>query len=329
MDGCLSQPDHLLGKVISVSKRSDVFVYTGDCVPNDVIHAIVDPSVDTIRRRAFQNCTRLQSIAMHAGVKIIEHGAFRNCPSLKRVKLSGVRVIEGWAFMDCSSLEDMEFGDQIESIGNAAFIRCKSLRDINLLTGREIGEYAFYDCIQATSVELPGCLERIGKCAFNNCPSLRRIATPFDMLDDNAFGFNQCDNLSQVDIVGKIQRNVSSLPLESWRNEVNEEIDRINRILLNTPAIHRTAAIEQWKRSVVCKMEHKQLMEAISLLELALWKRKLDECKEEVVEAEESLGVTPPAKKSKIDVAAARQEKRITSGASIVIKNVLPYLSLE
>ena len=111
---------------------------------------------------------------------------------------------------------------------------------------------------------------------------------------------------------------------------MNEEIERINRILLNAPAIRRTAVIEQWKRSVVCKMEHKQLMEAISLLELALWKRKLDDSKEEVREVEEStLGVTPPAKKSKIDVAAARQEKRITSGASIVIKNVLPFLSLE
>ena len=110
---------------------------------------------------------------------------------------------------------------------------------------------------------------------------------------------------------------------------MNEEIDRINRILPNTTAIHLTAAIEQGKRSVVCQMEHKQLMEAISLLELALWKRKLDECKEEVVEVEEALGVKPPAKKSKIDVATDRQEKRITSGASIVIKNVLPFLSLE
>ena len=178
-------------------------------------------------------------------------------------------------------------------------------------------------------MELPGSLERIGKCAFNHFPSLRRIATPFDMLDDNVFGFNQCDNLSQVDIVGKIQRNVSSLPLQRWRNEMNEEIDRINQILLNTTTIHLTAAIEQWERSVVCKMEHKQLMEAISLLELALWKRKLDESKEEMVEAEESLGVKPPAKKTKIDFAAARQEKRITSGASIVIKNVLPFLSLK
>lgn len=319
-------PDRLLGKVISVSKMRDVFVYTGDCVPNDVIHVIVDLSVDTIRRRAFQQCARLESITMHAGVKFIEHGAFRNCSSLKRVKLSGVRVIEGWAFMDCSSLEDMEFGDQIESIGNAAFIRCKSLRNIKLRTGKEIGEYAFYDCIQATSVELPGCLERIGKCAFNNCPSLRRIAVPFDMLDDDAFGFSQCDNLSQVDIVGKIQRNVSSLPLQSWRNEMNEEINRINRILSNTPAIRRNEAIEQWKISVVCKMKHIQFVEAISLLELALWKRKIDESEEEV---EESLGVKPLAKKSKIDVAADRQEKRITSGASIVIKNVLSFLSLE
>jgi len=66
------------------------------------------------------------------------------------------------------------------------------------------------------------------------------------------------------------------------------------------------------------------LKEFTTLLELALWKVKLDE---EFVEASNNDNST--AKKSKIDIQAARQEQRITSGASIVIENVLPFLKLE
>jgi hypothetical protein len=35
------------------------------------------------------------------------------------------------------------------------------------------------------------------------------------------------------------------------------------------------------------------------------------------------------AKKAKIDDEGARKEARITSGADIIIKNVLPYLKME
>ena len=35
------------------------------------------------------------------------------------------------------------------------------------------------------------------------------------------------------------------------------------------------------------------------------------------------------AKKAKVEVESKRKERRITSGASIVIKNVLPFLKLE
>ena len=62
----------------------------------------------------------------------------------------------------------------------------------------------------------------------------------------------------------------------------------------------------------------------MTLLELALWKANLHE--EEEMEEEKQ-----PGKKSKIDRKtenARRQEHRITSGASIVIKNVLPFLKL-
>ena len=48
---------------------------------------------------------------------------------------------------------------------------------------------------------------------------------------------------------------------------------------------------------------------------------------EEEVEDEEVLD-NIPAKRAKIDTEAARQEKRVKSGTSIVIKNVSPFLAL-
>jgi hypothetical protein len=59
------------------------------------------------------------------------------------------------------------------------------------------------------------------------------------------------------------------------------------------------------------------LKEDMTQLELAVWKANLDDKKEEA-----------QAKRAKIDVEMARKERRITSGASIVIKNVLPFLQL-
>jgi len=61
--------------------------------------------------------------------------------------------------------------------------------------------------------------------------------------------------------------------------------------------------------------------EAMTLLELALWKAKLDGSRKE-----DSLK-EPKTKRAKIDT--SRQERRVTCGAAIIIKNVLPFLQLE
>ena len=108
---------------------------------------------------------------------------------------------------------------------------------------------------------------------------------------------------------------------------MKEEIDRINRILFNSET-GKTASIKQWIIRVIDRFEHYKtqhntlLKEATTLLELALWKAKLDQDKSE----EDPLKVK--TKKLKIDIDSAMQERRITSGASIVIKNVLPFLQL-
>ena len=111
---------------------------------------------------------------------------------------------------------------------------------------------------------------------------------------------------------------------------MEEEIDRINRTLPNTQLIDKTTAIQQWITNVRirmenCKAEHRSLVkEAMTLLELALWKAKLLN-----ESGEKKCSVDIVTKKAKIDAEAAREEHRVTCGASIVIKNVLPFLALK
>ena len=143
------------------------------------------------------------------------------------------------------------------------------------------------------------------------------------MIEDSVF--DHCCNLTSVDLNGRIDI-VSSLHLESWINEMTGEINGINQ-LLPTIAYGKTSEIQQWMRSVTHRLghykaeHHKLLKEATTLLELALWKANLDENEGGVVEKE---GV-----RTRRQLKRARKEISITSGASIVIKNVLPFLQLK
>jgi hypothetical protein len=67
------------------------------------------------------------------------------------------------------------------------------------------------------------------------------------------------------------------------------------------------------------------LKEAMALLELALWKAKLLHEEGRKCEAQEGK----KSKKAKIDEEGTRKEHRVTCGANIVIKNVLPFLALK
>ena len=94
---------------------------------------------------------------------------------------------------------------------------------------------------------------------------------------------------------------------------MKEVTDRINQILPDTRSEEMTVTIQQWIRTVLDRMEHYKtehkvlLKEAMTLLELALWKTKLDE----------------------ENASATRKDNRVTCGASIVISNVLPFLVLK
>jgi hypothetical protein len=305
-----------------------IFVYTGGRAPRDVRRAKIDESIDTIPANAFRDCEQLIEVEGHDKLKKIIAGAFQCCYSLKWLRnMTGVIEIEKHAFFGCHALSDLDF-DKVEIIGYGAFMYCRSLRSTNLPSVRRVGASAFYECRALTDAVFGEDLERIEGGAFYNCPSLRHIAIPLKdglIVEDGAF--NHCTSLSRVDVAGGIHKTISSLHMERWRDETKEAIDSINQTLPETPR-RKANAINQWIRSVIDKMEHYKaehqivLKEAMTLLELALWKANLDET-ESGVPSQEGARVT------RRQVKRARKERCITSGAGIIIKNVLPFLQLS
>ena len=333
---------------------ANVFVYMGgdQVVPRNVRFVRVHKSVKIIRPGAFRNCTILAWIEMHDGVEIIGRYSFTRCRSLRQIELFGVRIIEDMAFDNCTALKYVEFGDKLEIIGKNAFNR-SCLRKVKIPKVREIKCYAFSNCKQIIDVELSEDLERIEGGAFNNCPRLRCVALP---LKDNLFQTNDdqdprvevfyepridfrpsgrgCPELDRVDLVGGIHKTISSLHLEDWEIEMLQEIGNIKWTLHATHISEKTTVIQQWMERVLqriehFKLEHYALLEkATTLLELALWKTKLlDETFGEVIVGTEGARTTRSQwKRARLE---SRQVARVTCGADIIIKNVVPFLKLE
>jgi hypothetical protein len=311
----------------------DIFVYTGgeQQVPRDVKRVRIAENIDTIPARTFYQCRQLTEVEGHNRLNKVEKDAFNNCTSVRRVtKMRGVIEIEEYAFYNCV-LSELELFDKLEIIGEGAFFDCKSLKSINMPSIRRSGKNAFADCDSLTDVMFGQDLERMEQYTFYRS-SLRRIVIP---LKDNLFigncAFTYCEDFSRVDTLpGGISRTMSSLHLESWRNEMQGEIDSINQTLRYTQSSKKAGAIQQWITRVLGKMEHYKsehqvlLKEAMTLLELALWKAKLLDERDE-----KKCNVDIMTKKAKIDTEAARKEHRVTCGASAVIKNVLPFLELQ
>jgi len=311
----------------------DIFVYRGGRAPQHVTHVVIDKSVEVIEDNAFRDCQHLVQVETHDGIRSVGERAFFRCKSLRRINLRSVCEVSESAFCRCENLKFMEFGETVE-IGAIAFWGCENLERLNLTSIIITGRGSFRCCEALTDIEFSERLETIRERAFYGCHRLRRIAIPqkrglfsFNNALQKYNQFDYCDQLTKVDLVGEAHtKTISSLHMDCWRAEVIEEINRINQVLPTTPAYDKTAAIKKWMDSVMDKMDHykaehhRYLKEAITLLELALWKAKL---------GEEDNCAEGRTKKAKVDAESARKERRITCGADIVVKNVLPFLQLE
>jgi hypothetical protein len=85
--------------------------------------------------------------------------------------------------------------------------------------------------------------------------------------------FGCCPELAKVDIVGggEIHKTICNLSLDRWRNEMNQEINRINQHLPTTHTNIQELIHSVLRRIVHYKTEHHNLLKgATTLLELAI-----------------------------------------------------------
>eukprot|EP00984_Skeletonema_dohrnii_P008771 scaffold3270_cov97-Skeletonema_dohrnii-CCMP3373.AAC.1 len=313
----------------------DIFVYRGGRAPRNVTHIRIDKSVEVIDELAFCDCEYLMHVDTHDGIRKVGRRAFFGCESLSIIDLRSAVEIGEDAFEGCKNLMGVKFGNKLETIGKWAFHKCRSLERLELPSIITVRAGAFHSCKALTSIELSERLDTIESLAFRYCDRLLRIAIPLkrdlfpiDPIFRKYTQFKGCEQLTTVDLVGgSHNKTISSLHMETWRTEMKEEINRINQVLPNTPATEKTEPIKQWVDSVIDKMDHykaehhRYVKQALTLLELALWKAKLAEKEENAAEGR--------TKKAKLDAEWVRKEKRITCGAATVIKNVIPFLQLE
>ena len=236
----------------------------GEIIPREATHIIVGEDVTFVRARAFRGHTNIVDVICHENVKKIGESTFQACFSLRRVIMPGVKVVEQNAFFSCPALTDVECG-MLEIIGHRAFQFGRSLRNINLPSARIVGVYAFNYCINLTDAKFGSKLERIDGLVFVDCPSLEQITIPlkYDLITrDNIF--QGCIALKHVDLVeeAELHETIAALQLEQWRNDMNDEIDSINKIL---PVARvgtlrddgeKAQAIRTWVRSVLDKIIH-------------------------------------------------------------------------
>lgn len=160
---------------------------------------------------AFEDCEKLTSVVLGAGLQKLGGSEFQNCTSLVSVDLSkavNIEEIPPYTFSGCSALEQIVIPSQIKKIGYGAFSNCTSLKadkvtmsenlqsmagsvfsgctsftelpDLKSMTS--IPEYTFSYCTGLVKVEVPDRIQTIGGQAFYNCTNLVAIGlgTGFD-----------------------------------------------------------------------------------------------------------------------------------------------------
>ncbi len=113
------------------------------------------PTVNSIGRGAFSECTELTSANIPDGVTVITEYCFSSCKKLKSIVIpNSVTKLEDITFRDCTALESVTMSDNVTSFGMDAFMGCTSLR----------------------SIRIPAVTTNIGQTAFSS-PSLEEIIT--------------------------------------------------------------------------------------------------------------------------------------------------------
>ena len=156
------------------------------------------------------------------------------------------------------------------------------------------------------------------KKAIQNLCRIQRESFPHQnidwatILDSIRSGQGISQNISRVLIYCSISVRIDAIGVRQWREQIKEYTEE-------APALVMSEFIAEVEEKLVhYETEYHNLKEATSLLELALWKHKMNgHCQEKM---------RGRVKRIKIEESSIREQCRINCAADIVIEHVLPFL---
>ena len=155
----------------------------------------VPDTVTAIGYRAFEGCSRLQTVIIPDSVTSLGYSVFADTPSLESVEIpesitelpngcferSGLRevalpdtltVIGHHAFADCRRLERVTIPESVRVMEQGAFYCASALREVNIPAGLEkLPYHAFYKTA-LTEMTVPATIREVDDMAFAGCQDL-------------------------------------------------------------------------------------------------------------------------------------------------------------
>ena len=117
-------------------------------------------SLRSIARKAFRQCTALETIHIPPSVRQIGEGAFEGCRTLQRIDLGEgnhvqLTTISRKAFFMCLALEEVSLPYSVVYVGDRAFELCASMRVIRFPSARfSMGGEALVGCKSLCQIQL-------------------------------------------------------------------------------------------------------------------------------------------------------------------------------
>jgi len=248
---------------------------------------------------AFYNCRSLKDIVFSEGLKTIGGSAFGSCP-LTSITLPSSLIKVDDSFGENRNLRELVINEGPKEIGVTAFTNCVSLEKVSIpSTVTKIENWAFSGCSNLRDVQLKSEIavfsntNQLGK-VFTRCSSLERIK--FETISKRLKAIIQIQN----QLVGRSGSEIAS------RTEAENKIDEIRGLMERqgfdhgverngtdlyvsaslvkgwyNDSLHKHDDIRQGStRALLVKIDqmisYYEMKEATTLLELGLWKAKID-----------------------------------------------------
>jgi hypothetical protein len=333
-----------------------------DC--SSLTHVRIPSSVTRIESGAFTNCTQLMSLELPEGLETINLDADSD-RRFRPPKPSSIYCCKSLVNLVIPSEQDFQhfagfYGDEIMQGLKLRHVTCNFANLMSNLQHRFETLPVHRLCYYQSYYLLTEAMEKLRQ-SMDADPASGTKVDAFGMTPFHILALSETPNLSlfqallktyKVDII-HTKDKFGSTPIVYLCMNQTPGSAMVIRSLLPTIFAERVQwlGVAQWKSDILDAMDEAlavefssrrsaigmlcfklatyERLESVSLLELALWRVKIDSCKA-TYDTDNERDEASSSKRPRLDNAhldgVDRQSCRINSGAHVVISNVLPFL---